>query len=117
MGIITRMRKQKAIYWAMSGKDEFNVQTFADPVEIACRWEDKQQVLVGPDGEEFSSSSMIYVDRDMFAGDYLKLGELEEDSSSAGDDSPLHDDLAFRVRLFSKVPNFKATEFLRISYI
>ena len=40
MSIITRMRKQDAVYWAYSGLDEFGQVEVGDPAEIKVRWED-----------------------------------------------------------------------------
>jgi hypothetical protein len=113
VSVITKMRKQSAIYWARSGTDSYGQPSFAEPVEITCRWDDSVTEFIDPQGERRLSSAVVYVDRDMPLGSMLKLGDL--DSNIA--DDPRENADTFEVRQFAKNPNFKATEFLRTVYL
>jgi hypothetical protein len=113
MSLITRMRKQKAIYWARSTIDQYGRFTFAEPVEIKCRWDDEAAQFLTPKGEEQVSRSKVYVDRDMEPGDRLQLGEL----ASSTPDNPLDSQDSFEIRQFAKNPDLKAREFLRTAIL
>lgn len=113
MSLITKMRKQKAIYWARSTMDQYGRFAFASPVEIDCRWDDEAAQFLTPKGEEQVSRSMVYVDRDMIPGDRLQLGELASNTP----DDPLESHSSFEIRQFAKNPNLKATEFLRTAIL
>lgn len=75
MGIIARMRKQKAIYWAKvpGVRDAMGNPTHDGPVAIDCRWEDKAEQFIGPGGDLETSRSNVYVDRNMIVGSLLLL--------------------------------------------
>jgi hypothetical protein len=104
------MRKQKCILWATTGRDEYNRPTWTTPVEISCRWEDKIVEFLAPDGSRQLSNAIVYVDRDIELGSVLKLGAL---TSGIVEATPFDNDDVFEVRSFDKLPNLKATEFLR----
>ena len=109
MSIISRMRRQKAVFWSRTGVDGYGQPVYGSPVEIACRWDDEQREFIKADGTVGTSRSIAYVDRDMKPGDKLKLGEYTTDFE---DDVTQHSD-AFEIQAFVKNPNLKATEFLR----
>ena len=114
MSIITKMRKQTAVWWSSTGVDGYGRPTWTTPVEVDCRWEDVVQEFVNKDGEERFSRSIVYVDRDMKVGDVLMLGELD---SGVDEDDPKANDGAWEVSRFAKLPNLKAIEFLRECYL
>jgi hypothetical protein len=72
------------------------------------------QEFIKDDGEERFSRSIVYVDRDMKVGDVLMLGSLD---SGVDEDDPKANDGAWEVSRFSKFPNLKASEFLRVCYL
>lgn len=109
MSIITRMRKQSAVYWPPTGADEYGHPTFGTAVAVSCRWEDKSEEFVDDKGERQVSNAVVYVDQDMVPGGWLWLGSLGDESDS-GD--PIASG-AHEIRKFEKVPNLKATEHLR----
>lgn len=113
MSIITRMRKQTAVWWQRTGRDVTGDPSFADPVEIDCRWDDKQELFVDVNGDEKISRATVYVDRDMSPGDWLKLGELE----SSTPDDPRDTTGAWEMRDWNKMPNLRATEYLRFTHL
>lgn len=115
MSIIKKMRKQTAVWWVRSSTpDEFGHFTFAEPVEIACRWEVAGKEYQQDQGQVEVSESVAWVeDRGVKKGDLLRLGNLESDDSSDPGDDPL----IYEVRRFEKVPNLRATEFLCVAYL
>jgi len=70
--------KQDAVYWGpgVGGDDGYGNRTFATPIEIKVRWEDKQQLALDKDGEEFMSMAVIYTDRELENQGWLFLGIL-----------------------------------------
>lgn len=116
MSIITRMRRQTAVYWAPSSPVKYNDEgkmELEDPVEIKCRWEEKVNMKQVPEGIKTVASGTVYVDRDMKEGGLLKLCALEDLIEA----DPRDETDARAVLAFTKTPNLKATEFLRIAFI
>jgi hypothetical protein len=48
--------KQDLTYWAPLTKDEYNQLTYAVPVVIKCRWEDKSVLFRNAQGQEMTST-------------------------------------------------------------
>lgn len=73
-----RNLKQSVTWWAIA-PDGFGGDTFAAPVVIKCRWEEKQEVIAELSGlpatKELMSKAVVFVDRDIKVGDYLCLGD------------------------------------------
>ena len=76
--ILSRMLNQTAVYWAVTGKDRYNAKTFAEPTEIACRWEEKQTKILNSEKEEVLSSAIIYIQSNLTIGGFLYLGEISD---------------------------------------
>lgn len=118
MGIISKMRKQKAVYWSFASIDAFGDKQYDSAIEISCRWEDISQEYIDAQGEKKISNSIVYVDRDMSVGDLLMLGDLEDIDNSAFDsNNPLDNNGVWEIKKSSKVPDLKAKEFLRMVYL
>lgn len=113
MSVISKMRKQKAIYWAYTGIDQFGQKQYDVPVEISCRWEDVAEEFLDANGVKQISSSIVYVDRDIILGSILKLGEINDDL----EEDPKSNDNVYDIKRFNKLPNFKNTEILRTVYL
>lgn len=114
MSLISKMRKQAAVYWPISGRDDYGHPTWGDAVEIECRWTDVVQQFVRSDGEERFSRSVVYVDRDMKVGGVLLLGELDSGVDTA---DPKGNENAWEISRFDKTPNLRVTEYLRTVYL
>ena len=97
---MNRHLRQVATYWSQTGKDRYGKATFAAPVSVPVRWEDKQQRAVDTKGVEFLSRSTVYVDRDMELGDYIILGTFHS-SPPVG---------ASQIRSFGSTPNLQNTQ-------
>lgn len=85
MVAFTRYMNQVATYWEPNGNDGFGGVTFAAPVEIMCRWEDKAVLFRDSQGREVVSDAIVYPDRSLSVGGYLALGSFEDaDPRSVG---------------------------------
>jgi hypothetical protein len=110
MGIITKMLKQTAVYWEKTGVDDYGQPTWAAPIEIRCRWEDRTEEFVSPEGTREASMAVVYVGQDVVVGGVLMLGLL---GSSVDENDPKANLGAWEIRSFSKLPDLKAKQFLR----
>jgi hypothetical protein len=111
MGIINRMRKQTAVYWALSGTDGFDQPTFEQAVEIDVRWEDKQIEFNDIQGKRIVSRSVVAVPSVTPVGGYLLLGTLQD----VPDDAltfPVGVDGAFIIQGVNATPDLGAKETL-----
>ncbi len=138
MSIIRKMRRQKAVYWKRTDTvDHYGRVSFESPVEIDCRWVDGSQQFRDSKGQAFNFASTIYVDRQMYVGDALRLSTLEdlggiprdteegdervteEDEIRVGEAllDPRDDPAAALIQRFSITPNLKATENLYTAYV
>lgn len=115
MSIITRMRKQTLCYWGSPVPDGYGGSTFAGAVELSCRWEDKQELFVNPQGKEVLSQAVVYVSQDVDIGGYLYLGE--ESDLDSDHTNPQIISGAREIRQFGKLPNLRATEYLRTAWL
>lgn len=122
MSIITKMLKQKAVYWPpesvdSSGDDFDNYgqpQVSVDPIEIDCRWEDVAQEFIDSEGTAQVSRSVVYVSQDVEVGGILMSGNLVDVIDAVNiKENPN----AWEIRRFDKLPNLKATKFLRTAYL
>lgn len=108
MDISTHKLNQSAVYWAVTGKDGFNTYTYSAPVQIACRWEDRTDIVKNSKGEEVVSSALVFVDRVVSQEDYLLLGDLEVSTPA----NPFNAKQAYPVIRMDSIPNVKANEVL-----
>lgn len=114
MSIITRMRKQQALYWEVAVKDGKGGHTFADAVIIDCRWEDITTDQISDKGEKIVSSTTVYVDRDVLLDGYLAKYENELPLIT---DNPEKIREAFKIVKFNKLPNLRNTEELKTAFL
>jgi len=123
MSIITRMRKQTAVYWPLASTesggvafDDYGQPMLGDPIELTneVRWSDERVQFIDSKGSEQLSRSKVFVDRDMVEGEILMLGTESDITDST---NIKENDGAWEIRGFKKIPNFKATEFLRVAYL
>lgn len=112
MGIISKINKMKAVYWPPSGIDGYGRPTMGTAVQLDVRWEDAHEQFLDANGEDQTSNAVVYVSADVALGGYLWLGELASKPSD-----PKLDRNAWEIRKYEKLPNFKATEFLRTAIL
>jgi hypothetical protein len=111
VSLITRMRKQAAVYWGPPVDDGDGGFTYPAPVEITCRWDETKGMAKDLKTHDEVSNSTVYVDRDVEINGYLFLGSLSEVDEAA---KPTAIEGARRIEGFQKIPNLKATEYLRV---
>ena len=121
MSIIKRMRKQKAVYWAPESAesagddfDNYGQPQVTDPVVIDCRWEEVSEEFIDAQGTRQISRAKVYVDRDIIVGGILMLGVLGDITDES---NPKENENAWEIRRFDKLPNLKATEYLRAAIL
>lgn len=115
--MIRRALTQTAVYWHCTGKNQYNEPTFADPVQVNCRWEDKANIVKNKQGEDILSKSQAFVGQFMDEEDYLYLGKLENLTTAQQADPRLVSS-AWEIKSTVKVPSFSSNkEFLRIMYL
>jgi len=111
---IKRFLRQYAVYWAPLGVDDNGNQTYDDPVEIKCRWEDKQQVFTSATGQEKVSKSIVYTDVSLLPDGVLWLGTLNQLDEVY---SPFENRDASAIQAAHRIPDRKAKKFLIIGFL
>jgi hypothetical protein len=82
--VIARQFKQRAVYWGSPNEDGYGGKTFADAIEIACRWEEMRQVILDTKGNQIVCRALIFVNQDLDEEGYLYLGNLTDLVGIAG---------------------------------
>lgn len=72
---ISRNLRHDVTHWRVTGSDGFGGSTFATPVLLKGRWEDKVEQFRNSLNEEVVSHSIVYLLTDVETGDYLALGD------------------------------------------
>lgn len=101
----TRNFNQVATYWAATTPDGFGGFNFSAPVLLACRWQDKRDLVRNADGDEVVCMSIVYVDRQLARKGWLVLGDM------TGNPNPTPPDAQEIVALGSS-PSLDATKVL-----
>lgn len=114
MSLITRMRKQNAVYWPFSSTDNFGDKVAGDPIQIIVRWEDIVEEFLDTNSERQLSRSKVYVGIDMALGGILMQGTLDDITD---EENPKENTGAWEIRRFEKLPTIRATEFLRTAIL
>jgi hypothetical protein len=113
--ILDAMLSQTAVHWAVAGADGYGGRTFADPVEIAVRWQDEQKLFTNAAGREVVSAAVVYMIETLATGAYLMLGTLDDLASD--DEGPLTHATAYEIGSMSSSPSMDATITLRKAYL
>lgn len=114
---LARSYPQTAVYWANPQENGYGGKTYDDPVEIKCRWEDKQQVIVDDNGEQLLSRSVVWGNMDFQYNGMLFLGTLADLDSSEEEDPRSIEGICI-IKRFEKTPYLGSTTiFLRKAYL
>jgi hypothetical protein len=121
------MRKQNAIYWPPAGVDDFGRASHGtlqelilkDGVNSRVRWEDRVEEFKDANGTMQISNAMVYVGllpdgNEAQVGGFVWLGNRADLTDEA---NPVNNEGAYEVRRVDKMPNLKATEYLRTAYL
>lgn len=112
--LLKRARRQSAVYWSQAtARNDFGARTYADPVEIMCRWDDEVKQVKNPNGEVVTSNASVLVDRDMKPGDMLALGELDS-SMTVPSDSGVN---AIEIIAMSRIPPLRRGDTAYIAHL
>jgi len=121
---MNRSFSQRAVYWGSPQEDGYGGKTFADPIELACRWEDMHQIVTDNKGTEITSRALVFLPQDVDEEGYLYLGTLDDlydmnsESSAGGIPNPATIDTAYIIKRFQKTPALGSTTvFLRTAYL
>ncbi len=119
MSIISRMRKQDAVYWSLTAAgikyDTFgNPVNAVQPIQIKCRWDGSQEEFLDSEGTKRMSQAVVFVDRDVDIGGYLFEGVVADLQNQT---DPRKNSEAFEIKAFKRTPNLKATEFLLTAFV
>ena len=106
---IKKFLKQKAVYWGAPVPNGFGGFSYADPIEIAVRWTDKQELFLNYNGEQVLSRAKLMLDQDVEVRGMIALitlaaldtGQLPEDNGG------------LEIRSFQKMPDVRAKQFVR----
>lgn len=95
--MLSRNYKQTATYWPPGAKDGYGGVVYGTPRQIQVRWEDKAEKVVGPEGQDITSRSIVYVQEDLEYGFlYLGTSVASNPTTVAG---------AYPIRTLIKIPN------------
>jgi len=101
---------QVLTYWAPAGTDRFGAETFATPILIKGRWEDRTEQVRTPSGDEITSRSVVFVDRPLAIGGYLAKEDMTvtNDPTIAG---------ALEIQSWAEVPDLRNVTAERRAYL
>jgi len=130
MGIqkfIEKVCVQTAVYWGVPTEDGRGGKTYADGIEIQCRWDSVTQKKMDlgtiKDGNVYSSMTKVLVTQDLELDGYLYLGTIA-DLNALGLNSMISDfrpnevEGAYVIKKIEKIPMIKKTDvFVRTVYV
>ena len=119
---IEKICVQTAVYWGSPVDDGYGTKTFAEPIEIKCRWEDIVEVVSDRTGKDITSKAKVLVPQDLDEEGYLFLGTLDSLYDSAESSgitlNPFEILGAYEIKRFDKIPLLKSTDkFVRTAYL
>jgi hypothetical protein len=111
------------VYWGNPQRNGTGGLTFDSPVEISCRWDEKQELKIGYDHNKFSSQAVVLVNQDLDRRGFLcnsSLSDLQTEATANGwdIDNPLEIPTAFIIQQFEKIPMVRSNnDFVRTAYL
>jgi len=114
---LKRTYTQDAVYWGPVTEDGYGAKVYATPIQIKCRWEERDQTLTNPKGAIIGSRARVFVLQDVEEEGFLFQGKLA-DLSNEHKANPMGLDKAWSIKQFEKVPELGSpTNFIRIAYL
>ena len=117
--VLYRTLTQTAIYWGTPVEDGYGGKTFATPVDIKCRWQDRVEKisrLGDRQGQEVVSNAQVFTLVDVQEQGWLYLGELDDFSAVPTD--PKAVDGAYEIQRVDKTAAVQPiTDFVRKAYL
>lgn len=107
---------QTAVYWAPGGPGRSGQKTFLAPIEIDCRWEDRQEQRGMPGSvTAWASKARVMTDHEVENEGVLLRGKLTLALTDLED--PLANAKAAEIREVESVPSLKATQILFTAFL
>ena len=106
MTFLTNNLRQTVTHWERNAVDSSFDPSFATPVTLDGRWEDRTIKFIGRGGGELDSKAVVYLGSDVAIGDYLFKG-----TSTTADPTTVTD--AHEVMDFRSIPSVKNTSIER----
>jgi hypothetical protein len=78
MSIIITMRKQQCVKWALTGTSKMGAKTYAEPVQMKCRWDEAKVLHMSREGDEAHETATVYPEEAAGIGDLMALGTLAD---------------------------------------
>lgn len=69
---------QTATYWSSPVQGGFGGLTFADPIVLDVRWEERVESFTTIEGTEMRSKAVVHTMQSVDLGGYLALGDFED---------------------------------------
>ena len=108
---------QTAVYWGSPVDDGYGGMTYADPVEIFCRWDGSTKLITDAKGLQIVCVAEVMVTQELDIDGMLYLGSLDDLELSEQDD-PSTITGAQRIKQFMKTPLFASDdEFVYMAYL
>ena len=114
---LARTCTQLCVYWGSPVNDGTGGFTFADPVELKCRWEETEQIVADKEGNTITSRALVYLLQDVDEEGMLYFGTLNNLDSDQ-EDNPISIEGAYYIKRFQKTPALgSTTAFLRKAFL
>lgn len=111
-----RNLNQTCVYWGTPVDNGYGGFTYADPVELSCRWDDTTEIIKDAKGEEVVSNAKVQVSQDVDENGLMFLGDLDDLDSSEEED-PTTVANAYKILKFDSIPTIKGSRFFRLAYL
>ena len=111
-----RKLKQQAVFWPAPVSDGYGKMSFSNPCEIKVRWDDSRELFIDAEGNEKTSSAIIFAADDLELLGYIWLGEFDDLSAEEKADPHLLD-TARQILGYERVPTMKADFFVRKAFL
>jgi hypothetical protein len=110
---------ETAVYWGNPVNDGYGFFTFDAPVERACRWENKSEVIVTQDGREFTCNASLLLTEDVDLQGFMWRGTLADLAAQGHSGKlPIAIPEAYMIRRFDRIPMVKKNdEFVRMCWL
>lgn len=110
MSIITKMRRQRCVWWNKLGDNKFGNVQYAPAVELKCRWEDSFSEVVGPEGLTVNTAHTVYPETVTPVGGVMKLCLLSDlTDEQINSQNPERIPGAVSIKSFTNSPNLRNT--------
>lgn len=113
--ILKTMFVHTCVYWAPElPVDDNGKVTFADPVEVCCRWLDCRETFLDKEGNESVSLAKVRIGVVPQELGVLWKGCIEDLTS---EDHPFQNDNAWQIRKVDRITNFRGNAELIIAWL